>query len=219
MAFGRFTPAISPNNVFKQGLFTVAFNKKTGPNKFELCTVSFGLLKKGGVLPVLTLKAFYELIAYDSKPKPSISRFRKLYNLFVHNPKNSLFIINQENITFGKGGHSKTSINGEGLLAFAKANQHNFQLCSETLNCFIDSILDEINTMGYSANFSINNRSLPGRTGLHQYFLYKWLCENITLDPQFFWTVELQGLLLSQNTFYILEMKNLHFRVGFSLDY
>jgi hypothetical protein len=212
-----FTPMVF-SYMSRRNIFYVTFKKKTGPHTFEPCTVSLGLLKKGAVLPVLTVKAFFQLIAFDSNPRPSMAHFINLYNAFVRNPQNSAFVIDQAYITFGRGGHRKISITGDGLIAFAKENQRAFQLCRYTLNSFVSSILEGLSSLDSSINVA-KNRPLPSRENLHEDVLYRELCKNTILDPSSFVHIELQALLLTQNIFYIMEMEDLYFRAGFSLDY
>lgn len=147
-----------------------------------------------------------------------MAHFINLYNAFVRNPQNSAFVIDQAYITFGRGGHRKISITGDGLIAFAKENQRAFQLCRYTLNSFVSSILEGLSSLDSSINVA-KNRPLPSRENLHEEVLYRELCKNTILDPSSFVHIELQALLLTQNIFYIMEMEDLYFRAGFSLDY
>jgi hypothetical protein len=84
--------------VHARTMFMVSFDKETAKGIFEKCTVAVGLSKTGKVLLILTIKALFELLAYDSNPNPSISNFTRLYHKFVTNPDNSEYILEQNPI-------------------------------------------------------------------------------------------------------------------------
>ena len=194
-------------------MFMVSFDKETSKNIFEKCTVSVGLSKTGKVLPILTIKALFELIAYDSNPKPSLSNFSRLYKNFVINPANSEYILDQKHITFGKGGYKKASLNGDGLKLFIKKNQEYFQVSLETLASFTDAVLKGfINVVDPTVKKLLLKRVLPA-----QIDLYDLICD-MRENPSLNLHTELQELLVTRNTFYIMECENLFFRVGHTLD-
>ena len=202
-----------------RGMFMVSFDKETSKNIFEKCTVSVGLSKTGKVLPILTIKALFELIAYDSNPSPSIHHFTKLYNTFVKDPANSEYILDQEYITFGKGGHKKVSLNGDGLKMFVKKNQHYFQVSSETLTSFIFGVLKGFKKMSDPMLTKISlDRIMPVQSDLYENNLLCEIKDNFVLDPYKYLHTELQSLLLTQNVFYIMEHRDLFFRAGYTLD-
>lgn len=202
-----------------RGMFMVSFDKETSKNIFEKCTVSVDLSKTGKVLPILTIKALFELIAYDSNPKPSLSNFSRLYHNFVINPANSEYILDQKHITFGKGGYKKASLNGDGLKLFIKKNQEYFQVSLETLVSFTDAVLKGfINVVDPTVKKLLLKRVLPAQIDLYEDNLICDMRENPSLNSYNYLHTELQELLVTRNTFYIMECENLFFRVGHTLD-
>ena len=84
--------------------------------------------RAGNLIPYLTVKALFELIAYNSTPI-SYDLFRKKYNDFAKKNENRKYIVN-ESLSFGKGGHKKVTLNTEGLRKFAAEHNRDFQFCS-----------------------------------------------------------------------------------------
>jgi len=205
--------------VHARSMFMVSFDKETAKGIFEKCMVIVGLSKMGKVLPILTIKALFELIAYDSNPNPSLSNFNRLYHKFVINPDNSEYILEQKHITFGKGGYKKASLNGDGLKLFINQNQKYFQVSLETLMSFTEAVLKGFtNIVDPTVKKLVLNRILPVQTDLYENNLICDMRENPVLNSYNYLHTELQALLLTQNIFYIMECENLSFRAGYTLD-
>ena len=145
-------------------MIKVTFSKEVSKDVYEIRTLSLGLLKADLILSVLTIKALYELIAYNSNPRPSLNHFTGIYQLFVKDSKNKQFILDDRYISFGKGGHKKISLNGVGLLFFIKKNQHCFQICPRTLACFSGAIFLELQKI---------NNGYFSQTHLYEDYLYR----------------------------------------------
>lgn len=146
-------------------MFVVNLKKKISKNTYKTRKLCLGLSRSSDyILSVLTIQALYELIAYNSNPKPSLNHFTALYHLFVKDPKNKQGILDDRYISFGKGGHKRISLNGVGLLSFVKKNQHCFQICPKTLACFISSIFLELQKI---------NNGYFSQTYLYEDYLYR----------------------------------------------
>jgi len=196
-------------------MFKISFRKEVSKDVYEIRTLYLGLLKADLILPILSIKALYELVAYNSNPYPSLPHFTNLYNLFVRDPQNSKFILDGKYITFGRGGHKKISLDGDGLRAFCQKYQYNFQLSHNSLSNLGKAIMEELQNIENSGSIMFNKSKMPLQSDIYSNILLEFVKE----DSNNFLHIELECLLLSRNFFYIMELENLYFRAGYTSNY
>jgi len=188
----------------------ITFEKKINERATATVTVRLGITRVGVLKPYLTVSALYQLIAYNSNPTVSETFFVKLYNNFIQNSENEEFIVNEQ-LSFGRGGHKKVILNTQGLAKFANEHTRKFQFCVVSMKNFIEACLLEFERIEISET--------PTQDQLPLDLLYQELVSGSIQDTKALEFFELQRVLNSTNTFYIMELADNYFRAGKSRTY
>ena len=187
----------------------ITFYRKDSASSLQEVTVVVGLTNTGLLIPYLTVQALYHLVAYNSRPI-SYSLFKKTYSNFVKDPKNAEFIVN-EKLRFSRGGRRKTTLNTEGLRAFAFTHKRLFQFCPTSLTNFMNACRTAFEEMENSPNpiKMLQDQTAPTCNSLLPVnSIYEGLMSGELPDSGTVAFFELQHVLDSTNTFYIMELKD-----------
>ena len=198
----------------------VNFEKIINQNVTITVTVTLGLPKVGVLKPYLPVSSLYELIAYNSNPPIAKRTFTRLYSDFVKDSENIKFVIDEQ-LSFGRGGHKKVVLNTQGLAKFANEHSRKFQFCVASVENFIKACLLEFERIETHETSSqqLFNRIAPVQNQLPIDFLYQELLSGNIYDTEASEFSELQKVLNSTNTFYIMELADNYFRAGKSRTY
>lgn len=203
----------------------ISFNKKTSQSSTKV-TVRVAVGITNGVLtPYLTVRAFYNLVAFDTSPKHynTADSFSHVYNRFVKKPENAEFIVDDQP-HFGIGSKTKPLLNSKGLRKFALDHAYKFQFCPTNMKNLMDACLSEFACPDSIEKLPqhLRSRDLPNNISLLPLNeLYQALVSGEVPDSSFILSAdfrELQRVLDSMNTFYIMELVGNRFRAGQSRD-
>ena len=188
--------------------FEKVINQNATTTVTTTVTVTLGLTKVGVLKLYLPVSSLYELVAYNSNPSVSRTTFTRLYNDFIKDSENKKFVIDEQ-LSFGKGGHKKVVLNAEGLAKFANEHTRKFQFSVANMENLKEACVSEFERIGI----------VPVQNQLSIDFLYQELLSGNICDTEASEFFELQKVLNSTNTFYIMELADNYFRAGKSRTY
>ena len=205
----------------------ISFHKKISQSRTKVVTVRVAVGISNGVLtPYLTASAFLSLVAFDSIYNYSngVVSFYKLYHHFIKRHANTGFVVDtvDERPYFGPGKKKVSLLNSEGFRKFAFDYAYKFQLCPTNVKNFMDACLSKFACPGSIEKLPeyLRCRDLPNNiSSLPFNELYLDILSGEVPSTSFILSSdfqELQRVLDSMNTFYIMELVDNRFRAGHS---
>lgn len=210
----------------------ISFHKKISQSRTKVVTVRVAVGISNGVLtPYLTSSAIFSLVAFDSRAfdlsssySGAVNSFFKLHNRFIKRPANREFVVDvvDGRLYFGPGRKNLPLLNSEGLRKFAFDYAYRFQFCPISVKNFMDACLSKFACPGSIEKLpeSLRCRDLPNNISLLPFNgLYSDLLSGEVPGTSFLLSSdfqELERVLNSTNTFYIMELVGNRFRAGHS---